>query len=76
MSIDRCDICKECIFSFEGEHKCKPKWECRIGDEDFDRAKDEYFIERYWVGTSIDRLLGHLEEMKMRIYLHNIGLIE
>ena len=30
--IDRCDKCKEFIYSWQGEHKCKPLWLCCIND--------------------------------------------
>ena len=34
----------------------------------------EYFVERYWAMTSIERLLGILEELKLKVFMNDEGL--
>ena len=45
MAIERCEICKEFIFSFEKDHKCKPLWLCGIGDEEDDHCYKVYAFD-------------------------------
>ena len=39
--MERCETCKEFIYSFEKEHKCKPLWLCRICSCDDDKYTKE-----------------------------------
>ena len=50
-------------------------WERSRSSRDIEEVVDkEYFVERYWAMTSIERLLGLLEEMKLIVFTHDAGL--
>ena len=52
MSINYCEICKEFIYSFEKEHKCKPMWLCAIlDDEDMPNEEKDFCYKIYARGS-------------------------
>ena len=50
-------------------------WERSRSSRDIEEVlAKEYFVERYWAMTSIERLLGLLEELKLRVFMNDAGL--
>ena len=45
--MSRCEICKEFTYSFE-EHKCPPKWLCKICESDDDKYSEEERTDIKW----------------------------
>lgn len=45
MSLDRCRICNEFLFDCDKNHKCAPKWLCRICDDETDQYTEEQKAE-------------------------------